>query len=245
MLTFGVLMQPDEGVTVISVLGAALILATYLLEIWEVRILALLLLMGRWEAAWFRFRGLTWDTRIGWWLNARTERSDPLAGSMGPVKRDIFRREIDMEDNETVVKYWVKIIELSEKDVRDRMKFLTAPASDEDSRRGRSRRGRSDFHVERMRQYNFEKTVKSWNLVYPPTEWVEGTGDDGYRREHPKAGEPMPLNRQSIEDLEAHVSEQINDHIDALNEPPEELPEVRDEDGEIIDEAVESPLVVN
>lgn len=165
-----------------------------------------------------------------------------MASSMGPVKRDIFVREIDMEDNENVVKYWVKIIELSERDLRARMKFLTAPASDEDSRRGRSRRSRSDFHVERMRQYNFEKTVKDWNLVFPPTVWDESLEE---RRPHPKAGDPIPLNRGSIEDLPAHVSEQINDAIDQLNEPPEELPEVRDEEGNVVEEAVEDPLGVS
>jgi len=203
------------------------------------RILVLLLLMREWETIWCWLRYLTWDTKIGWWANAHPYRRY-LLSDLGPVRREILVRDIDMDGKEYVEKFWVDLEEMSEVDLRRRMKFLTEPGSDEDSRRGRSSRGRSDFHPERMRQYNMEKSVVDWNLVYPRTIYDRPSKT---RSEHPKAQQPRPVSREEMANLPASVSEQINDEIDDLNAPPEELPEVRDENGNVEQEAVESPMV--
>jgi hypothetical protein len=194
--------------------------------------------------AYWWFRRVTFDSRIGWILNSHRRRRFLLGvlQDYEPIAKDIIVRDRDMEGNLYVETFEVKLVELSEKDLRLRQKFLGSRGSDEDSRRGRSSRGRSrddDIQIQRVRQYNMEKSIEDWNFVYPRTFWDK---DAGVRKPHPQAGEPLPLNRDSIENLGGATSEQINDAIDEINEPPNELPEVRDsETGEKLEDAVHSP----
>lgn len=218
--------------------------------------IALSVVVGwRWDWLWHYFRFETWDSPIGAYLNAPPSgRWWPLGALQdeGPIRRDIYVRD-RLENGEYVTeKFWVDLIEFSETQLRERLKFLTAPSSDEDSRRGRSRRGRDTFQGQRLRQYNFERSVYDWNLLYPRMKWNKELGE--YER-HPHAQEPIKINRREVSSevrrevfggLSGHTAEQINSEIDMLNEPPEELPEVRDdESGEVIDEAVETPTAVS
>jgi len=137
--------------------------------------------------------------------------------------------------------YWATIREFSEEDVSRRTKVMQAPVSNEESRRGRSRRGRDQVHVERIRVFNFENAVEDWNFTYPETYYDR---DQGRRIKHPKAGQVMPRNRETFFQIPERIMTQLQDEINAINEPPE-TPEIRDEDGEVTQEAEDSPTELN
>ena len=63
--------------------------------------------------------------------------------------------------------------------------------------------------------------------------------------DHPKAGQPVPVTRENIGQIRGRVSEQIEDAIDEANAPPEELMEVRDDDGNVVEEEEHSPTEEN
>lgn len=122
-------------------------------------------------------------------------------------------------------KAWIK--EFDEKDVEVRTRILQQPVSNESSRRGRSRRGRDQLHIERIRQFNFERGVLEWDLTYPDEVWDP---NQKKRVPHPQAGEVIPINRQTYYIIPERVMDQIQEAINELNEPPEMLEDVRDED---------------
>lgn len=154
-----------------------------------------------------------------------------------PRKRDIIDR--DEDGNEEIYHIWIR--EFSEADVKVRTQLLSAQVSEEDSRRGRSQRGKQQqqVHVERIRVFNFERGVKEWDFVFPDEYWDE---TEEVLKPHPKAGEPMPINREIFEIIPERIMDQIQDYINALNEPPDELPEVRDENGQVTQKEEHSPL---
>lgn len=163
-----------------------------------------------------------------------------------PIEWDIVVRDKDVDNNEYVETFHVFLQELSEDQLRLRQKFLGSRSkSDEDSRRGRSSRSRrrdEDIEIQRIRQYNMEASIVGWDFVYPRSYWDRNAKR---RVKHPQAQEPIPFTddtkRKFISTLSGSVGEQINDAIDEINEPPNELPEVRSENGEVLEAAVHSP----
>lgn len=132
----------------------------------------------------------------------------------------------------------VYLVEFSEDDLRMRQKMLSTPASTEDSRRGRSSRGRQDIQIQRLREFNFNRAIVGWDFTYPRSYFDRA---EGIRKEHPKAGEPFERTPENVRKLSGSVAEQIDDAINEINEPPEELPEVRSESGQVLERAVETP----
>lgn len=160
-----------------------------------------------------------------------------LVVDLEPRKRKI----IDRDESGSEEFYYVWIKEFSEADVKVRTQLLSAQVSDEDSRRGRQQRNKQQqMHIERIRVFNFERGVVKWDFVFPETYWDE---IEEVRKPHPRAGEIMPINRETFEIIPERIMDQIIDYINALNEPPDELPEVRDEDGQLVQEETHSPLV--
>lgn len=204
-----------------------------------------ILLKWDWHYAYWTFRHETFDTRIGWWLNSQPHRR--WLEKLGTFKwrRDSKLVERDIQDDEGNTAT-IGILRFSEKDIRKREQFLSQPASSEEknTRQGRSRRGRGDntIQIQRIRQFNFEYGLRKWPFVYPDEVWDEERNE--YVPHH-RAGQPVPINRKEIEDMGANISEQINDHLNEVNEPPAELPEVRDEEGNVIEEAIETPMAAN
>lgn len=135
-------------------------------------------------------------------------------------------------------KVW--LIELSHKDIEERTKFLGRPDNTEQGRRGRSARGRNQqVHIERIRQFNFARCIYDWDFVYPERYWDR---EEKAFKPHPKAGQPVPINDYELGKIRGRVADQIEGYIDEMNEPPEESPELRGDDGEVLEEAVESPM---
>ncbi len=161
------------------------------------------------------------------------------------ISRRPVEREVLTEDEDGNIEKWkIWIRKFSNKDVEDRTKILSQQVSNEDSRRGRSSRGRDNsIHVERIRLFNFERGLDDWNFVYPQEYW------DTQQKAmvpHPKAGQPVPITRDVYYfELDEATTDQIVNAIDALNEPPEELQEIRDENGEVTQEEQFSPLEQN
>lgn len=167
----------------------------------------------------------------------------------------LYEREVTDPDTGEV--YKIKILRFSERMMQDRLDFLSRPDAEdkEQSRRGRSKRGRRDNtrpQMQRLRQFNFTRGVKWWNFVYPEkVEVLDEYGNPEVNQEtgevltkpHPQAGLRIPLTLDAFLDLDSSVSEQILDHIDELNEPVDEMPEVRDENGQVEQEAEHSPTV--
>lgn len=141
----------------------------------------------------------------------------------------------DRDGTITVKRAWLK--EFSEVDVKDRTKELSRPISDEESRRGRSSRGRDNVHIERIRLFNFKRGVIDWELTYPETTWNPTTKT---RHPHPQAGQVIPRNDETYWLIPERIMDQIQEEINSLNEPPE-LPEERDEEGNVIQPEVQSP----
>lgn len=147
-----------------------------------------------------------------------------------------IEREINDDDGNVAT---IKVRKFSEKDIRAREKFLGEPVSTEEGRRGRSARGRGQsIQLQRVRQFNFERGLVDWPFIYPDMRWDE---ENQEMVKHPKAGQKVPVNRTEIENLDASISEQINDILNEVNEPPAELPELRDEEGNLVEEAQETP----
>jgi hypothetical protein len=224
---------------VLSAVVGILTILWVLLEFRTTRAILLLIIQGRYETLWLWFRWVSWNWRVGWWINARTYRRLFLPFNWKRDKKLIERELHDDEGN--VAK--IKVMRFSEGDIRARMKFLSEPVSSEEGRRGRSSRGRDQsIQIQRLRQFNFEAGLKEWPFVFPDQEW-----DEGLMRyvDHPQAGQPVPLKREYITEMDARISEQIDAILSEINEPPAELPEVVDEEGNVVEEAQESPLVLN
>lgn len=193
----------------------------------------------------WRFRHLTFSTRFGHALNrlpvnleAWIARRFPLLSVL--ISRRPIEREVLTEDDEGNVEKWkIWIRKFSNKDVEDRTKIMSQPVSTEESRRGRSSRGRDSIHVERIRLFNFERGLVDWNFTYPAEYWDD---DAKAMRPHPQAGQKVPINRHVYyHELDEATTDQIVNAIDALNEPPEELAEIRDEDGTVTQEEQHTP----
>jgi hypothetical protein len=201
----------------------------------------LALLKWDWFMAVWVMRYETFDLRLSWHPVLKSYRRwlDKLPFKWRVNKEPIKRTLTDEDGNEGNV--WVQ--KFSEKDIRKREQFLSQPASTEETRRGRSRRGRdSTIQIQRIRQFNFEYGLYDTDFVYPDEYWDE---DQKKMVPHPKAGDKVPVTREAIEEMDASVSEQVNDFLNEVNEPPAELPEIRDEEGNVIEEAVETPTVLN
>lgn len=194
-------------------------------------------------------RALKWYLRVyhgeergGYWLNVSRSRIARITRGRYALSwmYDGEPEVVNVSDGEGWSgKVW--IVELSEDDLRMRQKFLMEKGSSENSRRGRAQRNRSeDFHPERMRQFNFEKSIIDWDFVYPNKTFNR---ESRQWEDHPQAGQKVQVNRETIKNIRGRVAEQIEQAIDDLNGAPEELPEVRDEEGNVVEEAVESPTV--
>ena len=167
-----------------------------------------------------------------------------LIVDLEPKKIQVIDEDYDSGEK-TYYNVWIR--EFSEADVKVRTRLLSANISEEDSRRGRSQRGQQgggqrEIHIERIRQFNFERGVVKWDFVYPETYWDE---TEMVRKPHPQAGQMMPITREIYELIPERIMDQIVNKISALNEPPEELPEIRDENGHVTQEEQHSPLEQN
>ena len=187
---------------------------------------------------WFRRR--TFTTQLWWDLDdallAFRRRWSLLGCIVDLEPHEIEVVDKDRHGNVEVYKAWIK--EFSEADVRDRTKELSRPVSTEESRRGRSSRGRDSVHVERIRLFNFKRGVEDWTLSYPEDVWDP---KQKMRVPHPRAGEIIPRNDETYWIIPERIMDQIQDAINDLNEPPE-IPEERDEEGNVIQPEVQSPL---
>lgn len=188
---------------------------------------------------WFRRR--TFATQLWWDLDDALlgfRRRWPLLGCIVDLEpHEIEVVDKDRHGNTTVYKAWIK--EFSEVDVRDRTREISRPVSTEESRRGRSSRGRDSVHVDRIRLFNFKRGVQGWNLPYPEDVWDP---QQEMRVPHPLAGQIIPRNDETYWIIPERIMDQIQDEINALNEPAE-IPEERDEEGNVIQPEVHSPLV--
>lgn len=127
------------------------------------------------------------------------------------IDDELHEREIVMRDGDTEKVY---LAEMSEDQLRYRGNLILDPVS------GRRNTG-SNIRLDRQRMFDFKVSIKDWTFE--------------------EDGQKLPIEDKTFKRFKGYITEQIADHIRDLNALPEDIPEVKGDDGEVEQEAEENP----